>query len=514
MLRPFVLISLALAGLTLLVPSTPTTDAWGWIVWGREVADLDLNTAVGGSPAWKPLPVLFTAVFSLVGQAAPDLWLWIARAADILAVAVAFRLGARLAGPWGGAVAAVALLLAGDWMRGAAHGHSEGLVAAAVLLAFECHLDGRRRAASGLLLVAALARPEAGFLLAAYLVHGWRTHKLDARLGLAASAVLVLAWIGADWWGSGDPFHAGQTATSVDANLSWSELLAGGAALAGAPVLLLAALACVFGWRQDDRHVLALAGCVVAWTLVVCVLVVAGWPAAPRFLMPAVAGACVLAGVGAVRAVRSAGSVPVRRFGVAAVLVLASVPPLLPRAATAGDQLAVAERRAVLESELRDSVRAAAGPLRRCGAYALPADLGWLEGAVAWELDVPLERVRAVRRERAVPAALAPSGSVLMLDQHGRPEPLMSRASRRDPVLAYRIPAATPCLALLSPLSSKPQAIGGEPMRIRLLGQASHWRAWSIQPRGRRIAPSDTRSSGAPAGASRPSRPSRDKSAR
>jgi len=41
------LASLALAALTLLLPSVPTTDPWGWIVWGRQVLHLDLNTVAG-----------------------------------------------------------------------------------------------------------------------------------------------------------------------------------------------------------------------------------------------------------------------------------------------------------------------------------------------------------------------------------------------------------------------------------------------------------------------------------
>jgi hypothetical protein len=36
----------AAAALTLLKPSNPTTDAWAWIVWGREVVHLDLDTDV------------------------------------------------------------------------------------------------------------------------------------------------------------------------------------------------------------------------------------------------------------------------------------------------------------------------------------------------------------------------------------------------------------------------------------------------------------------------------------
>lgn len=473
---------LALAAVSLLVPSAPATDSWGWIVWGREVAQLELNTDVGGSPAWKPLPVLFTLVFSLFGDAAPELWLWIARAGGLLALVSAFRLADRLAGPWAGALAAVALLLAGSWVRNAAYGYSEGLVAVALLLAFERHLAGRRRVAWALLLVGALARPEAWLFLVAYTLYAWPREQRDLRLVVVALAVVPLLWIGADWWGSGDPFHAGEAARAVDANLSWHELLAAGAPLAGAPALVLAAAACVAGWRQGDGAVLKLAGCVVAWTALVCALAAAGGPGAPRFLMPAVAGACVLAGVGAVRTVQAAGDFPLRRLALAAVLVLASAPAALPRAAKGADQLALAERRAVLEADLRHAVQAASGPLRRCGHYFLPADLGWLEGAVAWELDVPLEHVEVVRRRRGLPAALVRSGPLLLLDQHGQPEPQMSRASQGDAVLSYRIPTGHRCLALLSPLAVRPQAIGGHrPLGIRLLGRTVHWHVWAIR---------------------------------
>src|ERR1700754_4920003 len=61
----------ALAALSLTLPSVPTYDPWAWIIWGREVAHLDLVTTDG--PSWKPLPVLFTTVFSLFGSGAPGL---------------------------------------------------------------------------------------------------------------------------------------------------------------------------------------------------------------------------------------------------------------------------------------------------------------------------------------------------------------------------------------------------------------------------------------------------------
>src|SRR5688572_30328454 len=74
--------ALALGALSLLYPSTPGYDPWAWIQWGRDIFQLELNTATG--PSSKPLPVLFTTVFAPFGDAAPHLWLVIARAGGIL----------------------------------------------------------------------------------------------------------------------------------------------------------------------------------------------------------------------------------------------------------------------------------------------------------------------------------------------------------------------------------------------------------------------------------------------
>src|SRR3954465_8334026 len=94
---------LGLAALSLLGPSTPTYDPWAWIIWGREITHLDLNTVSG--PSWKPLPILFTTPFALFGDAAPDLWCMVARAGGVLAIALAYRLGSRLGGRAAGVIA-------------------------------------------------------------------------------------------------------------------------------------------------------------------------------------------------------------------------------------------------------------------------------------------------------------------------------------------------------------------------------------------------------------------------
>ena len=135
-----------LAALSLLGPATPTYDPWAWILWGREVMQLDLVTTDG--PSWKPLPIFFTAPFALLGDDAG------AGAVDPRRPGRrapgdrdGFRLAARLAGPAAGAIAAFTLLVSDEFIRNFARGNSEGMLVALVLWALELHLDGRRRAA-------------------------------------------------------------------------------------------------------------------------------------------------------------------------------------------------------------------------------------------------------------------------------------------------------------------------------------------------------------------------------
>src|SRR4051794_40873234 len=147
-----VAVSLALPALTLLAPSSPSYDPFAWIVWGRELMPGAGGEPFGlaGGPSWKPLPVLFTAPFSLAGDAAPALWLLVARTGLLLALAGAFALGRRLDGALAGAIAAVFVLLLSDVVSLAWRGASEPLLLAAVLWAVERHLAGARRTAFAL----------------------------------------------------------------------------------------------------------------------------------------------------------------------------------------------------------------------------------------------------------------------------------------------------------------------------------------------------------------------------
>ncbi|MBV8990173.1 MAG: hypothetical protein JO372_16605, partial [Solirubrobacterales bacterium] len=158
--------ALVIAALSLLIPSTPSYDPWAWLVWGREIAHLNLKTTAG--PTWKPLTVIFTTVFSVSGKAQPDLWLIIARAGALMAFAMTFKIAWRLtrqlvqapldASRGARIMAALPALLAGllagaslvnsrGFISDNALGYSEGLMTALVLIAIDRHFDGARRQA-------------------------------------------------------------------------------------------------------------------------------------------------------------------------------------------------------------------------------------------------------------------------------------------------------------------------------------------------------------------------------
>ena len=92
-----VLVCLALAGGSLLLPSGLTYDPYQWMIWGRELAHLQLDTT-GSGTSWKPLPALIAALLSPLGRAQPDAWLVITRAGGLFAAFMALRLAVRLAG--------------------------------------------------------------------------------------------------------------------------------------------------------------------------------------------------------------------------------------------------------------------------------------------------------------------------------------------------------------------------------------------------------------------------------
>jgi hypothetical protein len=313
---PVLIACLALSALSLLFPSTPTYDPWAWIMWGREIAHFDLVTT--GGPSWKPLPVLFTTPFSLLGaDVAPYLWLWIARAGGLLALAMAFRLARRLVGKgaagWvAGIFAAAFLATTYEYVRDAALGNSEALLAGLCLWAVERHLDGRRDHALYLGFAAALLRPEVWPFLGLYGIWLWfKDPELRLRMAILAGLIPLL-WFGPELWGSGDALRASSRANNPNP---------GSAAFAEHPGLevverfhhrtvwaleaagLIGLLTAAVAWFRDRRQgaILFIGGIGLGWLLLVGAMTEGGYAGNQRYLIVTTAALCVLGGIGVAR---------------------------------------------------------------------------------------------------------------------------------------------------------------------------------------------------------------------
>ncbi|MEA2363649.1 MAG: hypothetical protein QOD71_2794 [Thermoleophilaceae bacterium] len=321
---------LAVAGVTLLLPSTPTYDPWAWILWGREIVHLDLVTE--GGPSWKPFPILFTTPFSLLGQdVAPYLWIWLARAGGLFACVMAYRMAARLVGGrLYGAIAGVcafaALLSSNKFVRDAALGNSDPMLGGIVLWAFERHLDGRRDHALYLGVAAAFMRPEAWPFLALYGLWLWFSDP-HLRRRLVVFAVLVPAvWFLPEWWGSGDPLRAGSRANAPNPGSAAFDDIPAVAVLRRfvqvtiAPVELGTIAAVGYAlvmWRRRraEGQTLALAIGGLAWFVVVAAMTQAGFAGNQRYLIVTTSIVCVLGGMGAVRLLQGVEWAARRWFG-------------------------------------------------------------------------------------------------------------------------------------------------------------------------------------------------------
>ena len=314
--RPWKLLMLgcfALAALSLVLPSVPTYDPWAWLIWGREIASLDLITTTG--PSWKPLPVLFTIPFSFAGdEGAPLLWIVVARAGGILAYAMAYRLGARLAGPVAGLIAATSLFLADEFIRNFARGNSEGLLVALCLWAIERHLDGRRRDAFLLGIAAALLRPEVWPFIALY---GLYLIAIDRRvktvaLVLGGGVVLLILWFVPEYLGSGDFLRAANRArqpnpdSAAFAEYPFLEVFNRSASVLPIPVYVGAVIAVVIAAKRRHGVALALAAVSTVLMLAVAAMTQAGFAGNLRYVALPAAFVCVLAGAGWVWLVKGA----------------------------------------------------------------------------------------------------------------------------------------------------------------------------------------------------------------
>jgi hypothetical protein len=372
-------------------------------------------------------------VFALAwDEAAPELWLLIARAGGLLAFVMAYRLGSRLAGPAAGVIAAGALLLADEFVRNAARGNSEGLLVALCLWAVERHLDGRRMDAFLLGFAAALLRPEVWpfwGLYGLWIVYGaWRERgRLPWReiviVGGVGAATLLL-WFVPEWIGSGNPIRAAERArqpnpdSAAFADIPFVEVFIRSAAVLMVPVYVggvIAVVVALKNWRRGRFHLL-LAGIATLLMIGVALMTQGGFAGNLRYVALPGAVVCVLAGAGWVAVVRGTR----RRYGTrwAAALAVAIAALSLPfvladLGALRRDARLVRSEASFYGDSLRVAIERAGGParIRECGAVITGP---FQVQAVAWYLGMHGRDVQIF----AFPpgTALAPRFSALSYD--------------------------------------------------------------------------------------------------
>jgi hypothetical protein len=435
-MRVLLPVSLALGALSLALPVSPGYDAWSWLVWGRELAHLDLDTT--GRPSWKPLPALVTAILSVFGDAAPTLWLLVIRTATFLSLGLAARLALRLAGPLAAAVAPILMLLTPNsdarFFLYVAQGFAEPLIVALLLGGIERHLDGRRDHALVLGVLAALLRPEVWPFLGLYALWLWFAEPRLRRLAVGLLPLVPLLWLGGDWLGSGGVLTGADRARVAGQEHAGTRLVqayADAYEVVIAPVWVGALVAMLVDLRRRESRVVPVLGAVaLAWVGLLFVMTAAlGFYSGGRFAIPAGALLSILAAVGLVRAVRASGGLAQRMLGrrgtpaaggagesvggrgprgligpvtvqatAALVLVGLTAPFALPRLASVPGQARAWSARAAADDEVRALVRAPGvmNALAACG----PVAVDWYDlahaapVAVAWELDLPLDHVQ------------------------------------------------------------------------------------------------------------------------
>lgn len=433
--------ALVLAAASLTLPYLPVYDPWAWLVWGREILQGHFETAAG--PSWKPLPVLIDAPLSLLGDAAPQGWLLIARAGWICAPLMAGLLAARLSGEGAGrwrwvaaVVAAGSVALTWDSftppLRQFTGGLSEPLLVALALGAIWAALDERREWALGLGTAGALLRPECWPFLALYGL-SVRGHHPRLRAATILIAVLIpVAWFVPDILGAGNPLQGGETARAggiepLDGLAVLGRALAAPLAACWVGLALL-----LWGWRgdfvnhrlteapRDDRVLAILLAGAAAWTLLVAAMAIVGFAGLPRFLAPATAIVAVLGGVGIARSAAAAELFhPIEGKSSAAIVGLTLVIAIIGftwRAAQIPGHLDVVQHQTRSVNHLFDLVdQTGKRPLLACQGQVRMTRVRE-QTALAWKLEEPISTV-PLRRHPKKGVALStkpfPTGNVI-----------------------------------------------------------------------------------------------------
>jgi hypothetical protein len=456
-------VALVIGALSLLIPSTPSYDPWAWLVWGREIAHLDLHTT--GGPTWKPLPVIFTTIFSIFGKAAPNLWLVVARAGAVMAVAMVFKLCMRFARQltwrpepgagafesalsWGpavlaGCVASIGLIFAGGYITANALGYSEGLMTAIVLIAVERHLDGQPRQAFAVGFFAALDRPEIWLFWGSYGLWLWWKDPGARKLVIFLFALIPVFWFLPEYWGSGHFFRGVNRAHTPRSNSpafakcpfctelgkhAWPTVPSRIKAVAIAAMAISAFLLGrsvrargrlrLEGPREHTLAAIAAAGTLgFAWWILIAIMTQAGFSGNDRYLVLGAALIEIAGGVGfAWAAIELAGAVPrlargasgaLRYARAAAVALVAAIFVFVPSWVFGLVHLSKTHRalnyQALLRTDLQAAIDRLGGPKAVLGCGSVMTE-GFQVPMVAYYLGVHTLQIEASPLHPPAPA--------------------------------------------------------------------------------------------------------------
>jgi hypothetical protein len=387
----------------------PGYDAFGWMVWGKQVLHWNLNT--DGAPSWKPLAFLFTLPYALAGHTQMWLWMVTAVAGALAGCVFAARIAFRLTGPapdrpyapfLAGAFAGVAVLGINDYAHQMLIANSDPLVVTLCLAAIDAHLSGRPRLAFAALVLASLGRPEAWVFTGLYAIWAWRAVPRMRLLSLAGLALIPALWFAIpaltskSWFSAGDLALNTINAKNIIHGNKITGVISRFGTLYGLPMQLAAVAGIGLGLAAKSRQALALAAAAGLWIVIEIGFVLHGWSGAARYLFEPAAVMVVLAGSGFGRLIAFAprGPVVLRWIGpVAAVgLLVWSYPTAHTSERLAAT--AVREGHGIAKQLTRlEAVIARDGGPRRIRACGQPVTLVGNQSAVAWEIGLNVGNV-------------------------------------------------------------------------------------------------------------------------
>ena len=409
---PWVVLGVAVVSALFVVVSDmrPSYDAFGFMVWGREVLHWNLNT--DGAPSWKPLPFLFTLPYAVVGRG--QMWLWMgtavagAVAGSVFAARVAYRLtgtagdrSERRYAPYvAGAFAGVAVLGINTYMHLVLIANSDPLIVAVCLAAIDCHLSRRYKLAFTMLVLASLGRPEAWVFAGLY--GAWAIVKvptLSMRVMAVAGLLLIpVFWFSVpaltshSWFISGDLalnqqtiIHGNKIVGVVNRFRSLYEL----------PMQLAMLLGVVLAVLRRDRTTLLVVAAAAVWLVIEIAFAYHGWSAVSRYMIEPAAVMVTVAGAGigwlladtrASRVLRWLG--PVAALG----LIVALAPDARSRVRTVRSLIQDSRHSAKQIDRLHKVIDKDGGPdaIKSCGQ---PVSLVGFQSTVAWYVDLNVGNV-------------------------------------------------------------------------------------------------------------------------